>query len=467
MLKRERAWPQAGGPRVIFINRFFHPDHSATSQMVSDVAFALAARGHGVAVITSRQLYEAPNARLPARESLAVDIHRIWGSRFGRSGLVGRAADYATFYISAAWKLWRLAGAHDIVVVKTDPPMLSVIAAPIARARRAHVVNWLQDIFPEIAESVGLGRGRLARIGFPLLRALRDRSLRGAAANVVVGERMGRRLAASSGADRIRVIQNWADGTLVRPIPPTRNALRSAWGLQGAFVVGYSGNLGRAHEYATLLEAIATLETKRAPAARHSGELVPADRDDRGTLDSAIPNIQWVFVGGGAHYRAFEAEARRRGLASVQFRPYQPRERLAESLSAADVHLGSLRPELEGLVVPSKFYGIAAAGRPAIFIGARGGEIARLLARHACGRTVAEGDGADLARVILELAADEAVCRRMGENARQAFDTEFDKAIAVARWEALLAEMAATNPAQRSSIADGRGEEAEADTNAR
>jgi glycosyltransferase involved in cell wall biosynthesis len=119
---------------------------------------------------------------------------------------------------------------------------------------------------------------------------------------------------------------------------------------------------------------------------------------------------------------------------------------LAESLAAIDVHLVSLRPELEGLIVPSKFYGIAAAGRPAIFIGDGDGEIARLLAHHGCGRAIAQGDGVGLAQVVLELAANPTLCQQMGARARQAFEREFDKPLAVARWERLLLDVAGSAP---------------------
>src|SRR5687768_3550877 len=218
--------------------------------MVSDLAFALSAKPHAVAVITSRQLYDTPEARLPRRETLSLEVHRVWTSRFGRHHLFGRAIDYATFYAAAAWRLWRLAGQHSVIVAKTDPPMLSVVAAPIARARRAHLVNWLQDIFPEIAEAVGVGRGRLARTGLRVLRVLRDRSLRSAAANVVVGERMACRLdALGVGADRIRLIPYWAAGRLVRPLAPSLHGLRSAWALAHAITMGYSVYSGRTHEY--------------------------------------------------------------------------------------------------------------------------------------------------------------------------------------------------------------------------
>ena len=133
-------------PSVLFLNRFFHPDHSATSQMLSDLAFALAEHGRQIRVITSRQCYDAPEVQLAARETVGgVEIHRVWTSRFGREKLVGRAVDYTTFYFSAARTLWRLARRGDVIIAKTDPPMLSIVAAPIARWRGAKLVNWLQD----------------------------------------------------------------------------------------------------------------------------------------------------------------------------------------------------------------------------------------------------------------------------------------------------------------------------------
>jgi glycosyltransferase involved in cell wall biosynthesis len=231
-------------------------------------------------------------------------------------------------------------------------------------------------------------------------------------------------------SDHVRIIPNWADGTTVVHIDRATNALRAEWDLGDAFVVGYSGNLGRAHEIETLLAAIAIVE--KAGAVETTTPVGNASRR---------PPVLWLFVGGGALFDPLKAEVARRGLTSVRFKPYQPRECLGESLSAADVHLVSLRPELEGLIVPSKFYGICAAGRPTIFVGDKDGEIARLIARYQCGRTVAMGDGAGLARTILDLAADPGLCRQMGQRARQAFDAEFDKSIAVTRWERLLLEI--------------------------
>ena len=416
--------------KLIFINRYFHPDHSATSQMLSGIAFGLASAGQDVRIITSRQRYDAPETVLPARESIeGVKVIRVWTTRFGRSNLAGRAIDYLTFYVTAGWALLLLARKGDVVVAKTDPPMLSVMAAPIARWRGAHLVNWLQDIFPEVAQALGMGGGRLPSLAFGLLRRWRDRSLKAAAMNVVLGERMGECVAALGVPDsRVRIVPNWADGDLVRPIAHAANKLRAAWGLTDAFVVAYSGNLGRAHDVRTMLQAIEQTEL--------------AARGRKPTPGTSPPGgIAWLFVGGGAGFESLQQEVKRLELGCVLFQPYQPNERLSESLSAADVHLISLRPELEGLIVPSKVYGVMAAGRPSIFIGDSDGEVARVLARSNGGITAPQGDGLALACAVLAMAADPEHCRELGINARRAFEGQFDKQMAIGHWIRLLAEL--------------------------
>ena len=403
--------------KLIFVNRYFHPDLSATSQLLSDMAFHLAARGREVHVVTSRQRYEDAAARLPARESSGgVHVHRVWTSRFGRAWLPGRALDYFSFYVFSGFCIARLARRGDLVIAMTDPPLASFPAALAARLRGARLVNWLQDIFPEVAERLGL---RVARGAFGMLaRALRGYSLRAAALNIVLGERMGKVVASlePTAAQRISVIHNWADGETLRPIPPGDGPLRVQWGLEGKFVVAYSGNMGRVHDFDTVLGACERLRT---------------DAD-----------VGFVFIGDGHQRPRLEQEVRRRGLANVAFQPFQPRERLAASLGAADAHLVSLQPALEGLVVPSKFYGIVAAGRPAIFIGDAEGEIACMLREARCGLVVAAGDVAGLTRAILALRDHPAQCREMGANARIAFEARYDLPHAMNRWETALAQAA-------------------------
>jgi len=405
----------AVGAKLVFVNRFFYPDHSATSQMLTSLATALAGQGWDVHVVTSRLRYDDPEAALPARERIsAVRVYRVWTSRYGRAWLPGRVLDYLTFYPSAAWRLWRLARRGDIVIAKTDPPMLSVAAAAVVRLRGARLVNWLQDIFPEIAQvlRMHLIDGVFAR----LLRRLRDWSLKGASANVVLGRRMLNHLL-ERGLDpkRISTIANWEAGNVIRSGAREADELRRDWSLGERFVVGYSGNMGRAHDFGIVLDAAERLKTT---------------------------DVVFLWIGNGSQRSWLEHEARRRGLDSFLFKPYQPRERLAQSLSAPDAHLISLRPDMEGLIFPSKFYGILAAGRPSLFLGDPEGDVAAELYKHRCGYSIAPGDADALASRILHLSENTENCRAMGERARHAFITLYDEQLAVERWARLLRDIA-------------------------
>jgi hypothetical protein len=138
-------------PHIIFVNRFFFPDFSATSQMLTDLAIGLA-EDYNVTVVTSRALYNDPLAKLERRDKYqGVEILRLNTSRKGRGSLWGRALDYASFYIRVFVFLLRHMRKGDLVVLKTDPPLLSLLNTAAVRLRGGRVVNWLQDLFPEIA----------------------------------------------------------------------------------------------------------------------------------------------------------------------------------------------------------------------------------------------------------------------------------------------------------------------------
>jgi colanic acid biosynthesis glycosyl transferase WcaI len=371
--------------------------------MAGDLAFHLAERGWSVEVVTSRQRYDDAAARLPRRETVnGVTIRRVWTSRFGRSFLPGRALDYATFYLSSFLALLRRSRGA-VVVAMTDPPLLSVVAV----ASSGSIVNWVQDLFPEVAESLGV----LRHWGF--LRRLRDWSFRRARMNVALSEGMARRMA-TSGTRHVEVRHNWADAAL-HPVARDSNPLRRDWQLGDAFVVGYSGNLGRVHEVETVISAMKALAG-----------------DDR---------VRFVVIGGGAGLERMQSATA--GLPNVQFRPYQPRETLSESLSVADVHLVSLQPSLEGLIVPSKFYGVLAVGRPVIYIGAREGDLARLILENELGIVIAPGDAVALREGIRELASDPGRTGAMGARGRALYAAQFAPAVALAAWERIVAEAAA------------------------
>jgi len=410
------APPGDSGQRVIFVNRFYAPDQSATAQILTDLAEYLAGRGWGVEIITSRLFHGAASASLEPHEVInGVLVRRVWTVSGVRLGLFGRFLAYLTFYVSATMAMLRHARPDTIIVAKTDPPLIGVLALGISWLRRARLVNWVQDLYPEVAIQVGVPalRGPVSAV----LMSLRDLSMRRAALNVAIGQRMAGRIADRGVAkERIATIANWTDDEAIQPSTSNSLSLRKDWGLPpDAFVLEYSGNLGRAHEAETLLAASALL----------------VDRHD----------IWFLFVGGGPAQVELGQRSAAAGRERFVFQPHQPRTRLSESLAVGDAHWLSLRPEFEGLIVPSKVFGIAAAARPIIAVCDLQGEVALMIAASDAGIAVAPGDAPGLAAAIVALADDRAACRAMGDRARIMLQQEFRRCSALAEWEQRLEQL--------------------------
>ncbi|GAA0306491.1 glycosyltransferase family 4 protein [Sphingomonas oligophenolica] len=397
----------------MFVNRFYAPDHSATAQILTDLAEYLAARGWAVEIITSRLIYGVAEARLPAQDVINnVTVTRIWTVNGVRAGLIGRMLAYITFYASAGFAMIGRLKKGTIVVAKTDPPLINLVALVMCRIRGAKLVNWVQDLYPEIAIAMDMRwlRGPLGAV----LGALRDVALRRAVLTVAIGQRMADRLVACGvPKDRIAIVANWSDDEAILPSASRSPALREEWGLPAtAFVLAYSGNLGRAHEADTLLAAAAML----------------AHRSD----------IWFLFVGGGRAQEALQRQAAEAGCERFVFQPYQPRARLSESLAVGDAHWLSLRPEFEGLIVPSKVFGIAAAARPIVAVCDPEGEVPSMIAAFDAGIAIAPGDAAALVDAIVALADDPGACRAMGDRARMMLMQGFRRKFALQQWESRL-----------------------------
>jgi glycosyltransferase involved in cell wall biosynthesis len=217
-------------------------------------------------------------------------------------------------------------------------------------------------------------------------------------------------LAGGAAPDRTVVIPNWADPVEVRPVSHHQNPLRAEVAGPDGTLVLYAGNMGRAHDLATPIAAAGILRDRR--------------------------DISFLFVGDGG--KRGEVERAAPGLPNVRLAPYRPRESLSASLAAGDIHLVTLAAGLEGLIEPSKAYAAMAAGRPAVYVGPGGSEVARTLLAEGCGVAVANGDGEGLARAIADLASDPARRAAMGERGRRALEERLGRAAATARFLALL-----------------------------
>jgi len=383
--------------------------------MLSDVAFALAENGHDINIITSRLDFGDTELRYPSKATKdGVTIHRVSTSGFGRNNLIGRAVDYLSFYFTAFFATMKNIRPGDIVVVKTDPPLLSVPLGILLKFKRAKQVNWLQDIYPETAAKLGLSifDGPLGDV----LSWVRNRSLKRSHMNIAIGEIMAERLLEMGiQREKIGIIPNFVNDEIVKPTVSKENPVRKEWGFQESdFVVGYSGNLGRAHELDTVLSA---------------AERLQLDNHD---------NVKFLFIGGGHLHKMLYEEKSRRKLTNLFVKPYQPFDMLQYSMTVPDMHWLSLQPKLEGLIVPSKFYSAAASGRPVLMIGDPDGEIGRKIASQKNGRCFAPGQHEDLANFLIEISSNKQKNDAMGRHSRALIEREFSRSHAFEKWDSLI-----------------------------
>ncbi len=397
--------------KVLLLNQFFPPDLAPTGQMASELAEDLVAAGASVTALASRGTYLGGGA-LPRRERYrGIDVVRVRATSLGKRTLLHRGVDYASFYVTASAALLTLPR-HDVVVTLTTPPLIAATGLLARTFKRSRLVCWIQDLYPEVA--VAFGALRPGSLAARTMAAISRAVLRRADGVVALGEAMRARcIAAGARAERAVAIPNWADATAVRPVPHAENPLRRELAGDAKVLVMYSGNMGLAHDMATLLEAARLL----------------GDRAD----------LRFVFAGDGARRGEVEAAASR--LPNVRLVAYQARERLSEWLSAGDLHLVTLSAEVEGLLEPSKLYGSMAAGRPALYVGPPGAEVARTIAAERCGAVLRNGDAAGLAGAIRELADDEPARSAMGARARAALVERYSRSVATGRFISLLQGM--------------------------
>ena len=401
--------------RVCFFNRSYWPDQAATGQLLTELAQDLVSRhGWTVSVVAGRALHGSHEVRTSARlvdveEHAGVRILRANGTAFDRRRFAGRAANYLTYFASAMAAATRI-GPQDVVVSLTDPPILGLAALLAARRAGARFVFLCEDIFPEVAvlledfQSAAVNR-TLDRINRYLLRE--------ADAVVALGERMKRRLVEEKGAapSRLHVIHNWADCEAITP-GPKDNAFSRAHGLADRFVLMHSGNVGFSQNLDLLVEAAARLQS--------------------------CERLVIAVVGDGARRQTLQDQASRRGLSNIRFFPYQPKELLHESFASADAFLVSLKPGLEGYIVPSKLYGILASGRPFVAAVDPSCEAAMIAREHQCGIVAPPGDVDALVAAIAALHDNPAATRAMGGNARRA-SLRYDRRLAVQAYHDLFA----------------------------
>lgn len=361
-------------PSVLFINRVYPPGRGASGRILRDMAQSFAADGWKVTVLTTGD-------KACQENDGDVLVHRVSGPAHVSSG-PGYLWIWLKMYL-AALRMTR----RDLVISMTDPPMLVVIGRAYASMKGSHHIHWCQDLYPDLLPSLGI---RLYGPIMDWMKRLSRRSMKACDRVVVIGRCMARQLT-HTGVENTRVtfIPNWPDFEILDPsvqpapapvmpgIKDTRELLRDE---NPKFRILYAGNIGRVHPMKSILDAAASLGDH--------------------------PEIEFVFVGDSPGHEKLARERDKRGLDNIKFLPFQPSSSLRALLETGDIHLVSLREQAAGMAVPCKFYSSMAVGRPCIYIGPRGTEIARVLTECSAGSIVPQGDGEALRDAILSYRND-------------------------------------------------------------
>lgn len=396
---------------ILFLNRSYWPDVEATGQLLTELCEGLVPH-FAVSVMAG-----LPNSvkgvdasgwqQTPVHNG--VQIHRLRHSTFPKHRMWLKALNYLSFVRSARRFLKRVQ-APDVVVFETDPFLLPLEADRLRRRTGCRVVGYLQDVYPDVA--VTLGKIPNA---WPI-RQLRKRLFdvyRHCDAMVVLSEDMKQLLVDSGVAEhRIAIVPNWTDTGRVFPVPHAQNPFRTQHGFADKFVVMYSGNLGL---------------TQRLEEVLQAAKAVCSDS-----------RIHFVFVGKGSQEHSLKQLASSLELPNITFLDYQPQSELANSLSGADLHLVPLTAGLAKCLMPSKLYGIMAAGRPCLTNAPPETELHRIVKQKSIGLTVSQGSIPELANVILQSASQQEELCRMGQRARQLAETEYTREMSIQKFRDVL-----------------------------
>jgi colanic acid biosynthesis glycosyl transferase WcaI len=383
--------------RILLLNLYYPPDTSATAKMAETVVEALSAR-HDVTVLCGRPSYD-PMERRPWRlwqteVTERVRITRVGSTDYPRLAMKRRVLNYLS-YVALAIPL-SLFLRCDLVLAMTDPPFEGIVGAVIALLKNKPYVYNIRDMYPDMALGGAIvAPGLLARIWERLHRS----ALRRATRVIVLGEDMRARIIAKgvdpSGIEIVR------DGAVIPPPdapPPALDAeiIRTIRG-DHKFVLVHAGNLGFYGAWETLITAVRGLEED---------------------------GVGLVFVGEGAQRKRVEKLAV--GAKNVRFLPFYPPNRIRSVLAAPDAHVITVKRGLEGVVVPSKMYGILAAGKPIVAVTPEETDAASLGARFGFAVSADPDSPEKVATAIRSLVVDQAKLQSMGRAAR-AVATDYDR----------------------------------------
>jgi glycosyltransferase involved in cell wall biosynthesis len=418
------------------VTQYFHPDTAATGTLMTDLATGLQARGFDMTVVTAQPTYHSGSGEKQPRraEHDGVSVRRVRVPLLRETSRGRRLVNWAVFttWVCLTLLVSRPHRQRHVVFV-SNPPVLPLFLSVVCRLRGWSYTYIVHDLYPDfLVESSFLDAGHpVAR----LWRALNRRAYGNAAAVVALGPVMRKRIIRTTGAaaERLHVVHNWADGSMIRPLAKADNPFSDEHGLTEVFTLVYSGNIGDNHDLETVVRAAAELEDEP---------------------------VRVLIIGEGTRRGDVERLARELGVAGnrVQFLPYQPRDRLPYSVTSGDVSVVAVERNLAGVSVSSKLYTSLAAGMPILAVAGADDDVGHLVETHDVGVRRSQGDVSGIADAVRAWLADPDLVAEQGRNARAVFERHFTREAAVDAYAAVLAGVTPDRPQQDSVAAEAETE---------
>jgi glycosyltransferase involved in cell wall biosynthesis len=403
--------------RVLILSQYFFPELISTGQLLTELAEDLVEMGCSVCVVAGQPTYYE-KSRVPEEMGhQGIRILRVGNTQLEKNSVAGKIVNSATFFLGAVHRSMALSR-DAVVLVVTNPPILPFVPYLLSILGKRKYVCLVHDVYPDIAVQLGY----LGKVGVfhALWEKMNRMMMHGAAAVIVLGrdmEEIVRKKMDRSEWGKIRMIPNRSDGDAILPEDKEENPFLRENGLSPSkYIVQYSGNMGLSHGMETIIEAAKRLQ--------------------------ALP-ILFLFIGGGGKRGKIVKMAAALGIENVLFLPYQPKENLRYSLSCSDVSLVCLEEGVEGLSVPSKYYGILASGRPVIAMMAERSEVAMSIRESGCGYVVPPGSPDALVEKICYLFDHPDEVREMGKKARESMERNYSRRVVAGKYLALLREVSA------------------------
>ncbi|MGL5082654.1 MAG: WcaI family glycosyltransferase [Microcoleaceae cyanobacterium] len=413
--------------RILIYSYNYYPEPIGIAPLVTELAEGLVKQGHRVRVVTGmpnypeRRIYPDYRGKFYLTEERnGVMIQRSYVLVRGpEPGVLDRILLDGSFIATSLFQA--LSGWRPDVIFATEPPLL--VCAPVALYawvnRRPFVIN-IQDIVSEAAVRVNLVKkgGLLAQIAkrfeqFAYWRANRLSVIATGFADKLIEQGIP--------PEKITYIPNWVDTDFIQPLPRENNGFRALYNLQDKFVVLYSGNIALTQGLETVIAAAAQLKT--------------------------VPEIVFVIVGETSALGHLQEYCDTYNADNVLLLPFQPREKLPEMLSAADIGLVVQKRQVTVFNLPSKIPVLLASGCAIVASVPDTGTAKEAVETSGGGVVVEPEDPKALAQAVLNLYHHPEKVAALGRQGRRYAEDHFSFKQALNQYEELFAQVVATENA--------------------